>query len=70
MKILEGIELKRKMHIMRVLSCFIWGNMRIAEQETEPQIALRNCCSEVEGKVNKYVVLLKGEYMQSGTFIF
>ena len=44
--------------------------MRTAAQETEPQIALRNCCREVEAKVNKYAVLLKGEYMQSGTFIF
>ena len=41
--------------------------MRIIAQETAFQIALRNCSKEVRGKVSMYVILVKGEYMQSGT---
>ena len=41
--------------------------MRTADQETAPQIALRNCSKEAGGKVSTYEILVKGEYMQSGT---
>ena len=44
--------------------------MRIAAQEPAHQIALRNCSKEVRGKDSIYVILVKGEYMQSNTFIF
>ena len=46
---------------MRVVSCFIWGKMRTATQETALQIALRNCSNEAGGKVSIYEILLKGE---------
>ena len=36
--------------------------MRTAAQETLPQ---RNCSKDVAGKVRIYVILGKGEYMQS-----
>ena len=39
---------------------FIGGKMRTIAQETAPQIALRNCSKEVEGKVRIYVILWKG----------
>ena len=41
--------------------------MRITAQETAFQIALRNCSVDVGGKVSIYVILVKGEYMQSST---
>ena len=47
---------------------FIWGKMRNAAWETAPQIALRNCSKEAGGKVSIYETLVKGEYMQSGTY--
>ena len=34
-----------------------------------PQIALRHCFKEVEGKVSIYVILVKEEYVQSSMFI-
>ena len=37
-------------------------------RETASQIALRNCSKQVGGKVSIYVVLVKGEYMQSSTY--
>ena len=39
------------------------GKMRTAAPETVSQIALRNCSKEAGGKVNIYVMLVKGEYM-------
>ena len=42
--------------------------MRTIAQETAFQIALRNCSKEARGGVNMYVVLVKGEYMQSSTY--
>ena len=39
----------------------------MAAQETAPQIALRNCSKEVEEMVSIYVILVKGNYMQSST---
>ena len=39
---------------------FIGWKMRTIAQETAPQIALRNCSKEVEGKVRIYVILWKG----------
>ena len=52
---------------MRVAS-FIWGKNRTAAQERAPQIALRNCSKEVEGKDRIYVILAKGKYMQSSAY--
>ena len=49
---------------------FIWGNMRTAVRETEPQIVLRDCSKDVWGKESVYVILEKGEYTQSSKFIF
>ena len=43
--------------------------MRIIAWETEFQIALRNCSKEVGGKVSIYVILVKGEYMRSSTYV-
>ena len=43
--------------------------MRTAAQETAPQIALRNCSKEAEGKVCIPVILVTGEYMQSSTYV-
>ena len=42
--------------------------MRTIAQEIAFQIALRNCSEEVGGKVNIYVILVKGEYLQSSTY--
>ena len=42
--------------------------MRMAVQETAPQIALRNRSKEVVGTDSIYVILVKGEYMQSSTY--
>ena len=41
--------------------------MRTAARETESQIALRNCSKVASEKVSIYVILVKGEYMQSRT---
>ena len=42
--------------------------MRTAAWETAPQIALRNFSKEAERKISTYVILVKGEYMQSSTY--
>ena len=44
--------------------------MRTIAWETAPQIALRNCSKEVGEKVSIYVILVKGEYMQSSMCFF
>ena len=44
--------------------------MRTATWETAPQIALRNCSKEVREKGSIYVILVKGEYVQSSTYFF
>ena len=64
----EMCWLKKKLHNVRVASCFIWSKMRTIAQETAFQIALTNCSKEVWGKVSIYVILVKGEYMQSSTY--
>ena len=43
---------------------------RTTAWETAPQIALRDCSKEERGKVGIYVILLKGQYMESSTCIF
>ena len=55
---------------MRVGSCFIWGRMKTGSRETEPQIALRNCYKDAGGwrEDGIYVILVRGEYVQSGTY--
>ena len=42
--------------------------MKAAVFKTAPQKALRHCSKEAVGKVSIYVVLVKGEYMQSSTY--
>ena len=42
--------------------------MKTISKETTFQIALRNCSKVVEGEISKYVILVKGEYMQSSTY--
>ena len=44
--------------------------MKTIDQDTAPQVALRNCSKEAGGTVNIYVILVKGEYMQSSTYFF
>ena len=41
--------------------------MRTTAQETAAQIGLRNCSKEIGGTHSIYVILVKGEYMQSST---
>ena len=49
--------------------CFIWGKMRTAAQGISLQIALGNYSKEVEvGKANIYVILVKGEFMESSAY--
>ena len=43
--------------------------MRTAAGES-PQIGLRDCSKEERGKVGIYVILVKGQYMESSTCIF
>ena len=42
--------------------------MRTIIRETAFHISLRNCSKVVGGKVSIYVILVKGEYMQSSTY--
>ena len=49
---------------------FICGRMRTTALETEFQIILKNFSKEIGWKVNIYVILVKGESMQSTTYIF
>ena len=42
--------------------------MRTIAQETVPQVVLRNCSKEVKEEGQYYVILVKGEYMQSSTY--
>ena len=44
--------------------------MRTADQETAPQIALRNCSKGWRGEINIHVILVKGKYIQSSTYVF
>ena len=48
---------------------FTGGKMRTAARSTAPQIALRNCSIEAAGKVSICEILVKGEYMQSCTYL-
>ena len=48
----------------------MWSKMRTAAWEIAFQIALRNCSKEIVGTVSIYVILVKGEYMQSSTYFF
>ena len=44
--------------------------MRTAGLETAPPRAVRNCSKEAEGgEVNIYVILVKGEFMLSSTYL-
>lgn len=44
--------------------------MRSTAWEIAPQMALKDCSKEAEGKDSIYVILEKGEYMQSSTYFF
>ena len=59
---------KKKTHKVRVVSCFIWGKMRTAVQQTTPQIALRNCSKETGPGGEDVWILMKGQYIQSSTY--
>ena len=53
---------------MRFASKLLFGGkMSTAVQETALHTALRNCYKEAGGKVSIYVILVKGEYVQSST---
>ena len=47
-----------------------WTELRIVAKETGFQVALRNCSRQIGGKVSVYTILVKEEYMQSGTHLF
>ena len=44
---------------------FIWGKMKTITQGIAFHIALRQCSKEIGKKDSIYVILVKGEYMQS-----
>ena len=48
---------------------FIWNKMKTIDREAAFQIALRNCSKEAAGKTSIYVIWVKGQYLQSGTYI-
>ena len=53
---------------------FIWGKMKISAWEAAPQIALRNYSKEAGvgwsgGNIILYVILVKGQYMESNTYL-
>ena len=55
LRVSKGIKMCRPKKNAQHENCelrFIWGKMRTAVQETEAQIALRNCSKEVEVKVS------------------
>ena len=55
------------MHSMRIVSYVLFGGkVRTISLETAPQIALRSCSKEVEGR--SVVILVKQGYMQSSTY--
>ena len=63
------VELKTNAQRQSCELCFIWGKMRTAAQGISLQIALRNYSKEVEvGKVNIYVILVKGAFMESSAY--
>ena len=46
---------------------YLGQKMETEAQKIAPQIALRNCSKEAEGRVSTFVILMKKEYMQSST---
>ena len=64
------VDLKENAQCESYELSFIWGNMKTAAWETEPQIVLRDCSKDVWAKESVYVMLEKGEYMQSSKVIF
>ena len=48
----------------------MWSKIRTIAWEIATYIALRNCSKEVRVKVSIYVILVKGEYMQSKTYFW
>ena len=56
---------------------FVWGKVRTVARERAPQIALRNCSKQVcvgvcvcRGVVRIYMILVKGEFMQSNIYLY
>ena len=54
---------------------FIWGKVRTVARERAPQIALRNCSKQVcvcggGVGVRIYMILVKGEFMQSSIYLY
>ena len=64
------VDLKENAQCESYELSFIWGNMKTAAWETEPEIVLRDCSKDVWAKESVYVILEKGEYMQSSKVIF
>ena len=64
----KTVNLKKRYNVRA--ASFIWGKMRTIAQEIAFQIALRNGSKEAAGKVSIYVILVKGEYIQSSTYFF
>ena len=62
------IKKKKKLQRERCQLSFIWGRTRTEACESAPQTALRSHSKDVGGKVSIYVILVKGEYMQSSTY--
>ena len=46
---------------------FIWGKTRTGARETTSETTLRNCSKEAGEKVSMFVIVLKGEFIQSST---
>ena len=51
------VDLKENAQCESYELSFIWGNMRTAVRETEPQIVLRDCSKDVWGKESVYVYI-------------
>ena len=63
----QNVNLKNTQHESCELS-FIWGKMRTGARETTSEITLRNCSKEAGEKVSIFVILVKGECIQSSTY--
>ena len=64
----EDVADLKQLHNVSCELSFIWGKMKTIARETAIQIALRSYFKEVWGKVSVYVLLVKGEYMQSNKY--
>ena len=61
--------LKKKLQKKRAVNQVLFGSkIKTIARETPSQIALRNYSKESGGMVSIYIILLKGEYMQTSTY--